>query len=142
MEVFKMIVMSFDFGTKKIGVAIGECITYSSRVLKTINKKNYIQNIKKIILDWKPKKIIVGLPLDIYGKKQKITIKAEKFSHNLFKKFKIPVILHDERFTTIEAKHLLFKNGGIKKLTKNKINSLSAKIILQSWLYEKFKNKK
>ncbi|CAL4324541.1 Putative pre-16S rRNA nuclease [Buchnera aphidicola (Periphyllus testudinaceus)] len=137
-----MIVLSFDFGTKKIGIAIGECITYSTRILKTIsNKKNYITDIKEIINYWKPKKIIVGFPLNVYGKKQKITKKVEKFSSKLLKKFKIPIILHDERFTTIEAKNLLFTKGGKKELTKNKINSTSAQIILKSWFYEKFNEK-
>ncbi|NIG99417.1 MAG: Holliday junction resolvase RuvX [Buchnera aphidicola (Periphyllus acericola)] len=139
-----MIILSFDFGTKNIGTAIGECITYTTRALKTIskNKKTYWKNIKKIIYEWKPKKIIVGLPLNIYGKKQKITRKTEKFAKKLLKKFKISVKLHDERYTTIEAKSILFKNGGVKQLTKKNINSISAEIILKSWFYEKLNNKK
>lgn len=131
-----MILLAFDFGTKNIGVAIGENFTQTSRKLNCISvKKKWIQ-IKKLILEWQPIKIIVGLPLNIHGKKQKITIKTKKFARKLFKKFNIPIYLHDERFTTKEAKSIIFHEKGIKKLTIQEINSTSALIILRSWLYE------
>ncbi|NIH16450.1 MAG: Holliday junction resolvase RuvX [Buchnera aphidicola (Periphyllus lyropictus)] len=137
-----MIILAFDYGTKKIGVAIGEFFTSIARPIKCISyKKNYLIHIEKIIYEWKPKKIIVGLPLNYKGKFQKTTVKAKNFALNIFKKFNIKVILHDERFSTIEAKSILFKKKGSKLLTLNKINSTSAYIILKSWLYEKKKQK-
>ncbi|CAL4324406.1 Holliday junction resolvase RuvX [Buchnera aphidicola] len=133
-----MILLAFDFGTKNIGIAIGEYLTKTSRTLTCIpaNKNTYWIEIQKLILEWKPIKIIIGLPLNIRGKKQKTTIKVKKFAVQLLKKFNIPIYLHDERFTTKEAKSILFNKYGQKKFNSHTINSTSALIILRSWLYE------
>jgi putative Holliday junction resolvase len=138
MEKYKMILLAFDYGTKNIGVAIGEHFLKTSRSLTciSVHKNNHWIEIKNLILQWKPTKIIIGLPLNIKGKIQNTTLKAKKFSFQLFKKFNIPIYLHDERFTTKEAKSFLFNNKNIKKINNKKINSTSALIILRSWLYE------
>ncbi|CAL4324494.1 Putative pre-16S rRNA nuclease [Buchnera aphidicola (Chaitophorus sp. 3695)] len=137
-----MIIIAFDFGTKNIGVAIGECYTYTTRQLNFISytkKEMYWRKINILLSTWKPKKIIVGLPLNIKGKKQKTTIKTEIFALKLFKKFNIKVKLHDERYTTIEAKSILFDTGGKKFLTPSRIHSMSALIILNSWFNQNTK---
>ncbi|WP_343189060.1 Holliday junction resolvase RuvX [Buchnera aphidicola (Chaitoregma tattakana)] len=128
--------ISFDYGTKYIGVAIGQNITNTGNILQSIRLKNKIVNwnkIKKIIKYWNPTSIIVGLPLNMDGTEQEFTIETKNFAYKISKKFKIKVYMHDERLSTIEAKHILFTKG-IKNLTKNKINSTSALIILESWL--------
>lgn len=138
-----MIILAFDFGKKNIGVAIGECYTYTTRQLEYISykkKKTYWQKIHILLSIWQPKKIIVGLPLNHVGKIQKITIETKIFAQKLFKKFNIKVELHDERYTTIEAKSILFKNGGKKFLTSSNINSMSALIILNSWINQNIQN--
>ncbi|CAL4324451.1 Holliday junction resolvase RuvX [Buchnera aphidicola] len=140
-----MILLAFDYGTKNIGVAIGESFIQTSRTLDCISRKknNHWLKIKKIISEWEPLKIILGLPLNIHGKNQKTTLKTRKFSMKLFKKFHIPIHLQDERFTTQEAKSVLFNKYGKKKLNVKNINSTSALIILRSWLYQNtYKNKK
>jgi putative Holliday junction resolvase len=140
-----MLVLAFDFGVKNIGVAIGECYTYTSRKLKLISYKKeqtYWEKIHNLLSIWKPKKIIVGLPLSIQGRRQKTTIRTEIFALKLFQKFQIKVKLHDERYTTIEAKSILFQNGGKKNLNKSKIHSMSALVILNSWFTEYIQKKK
>lgn len=131
-----MIVIAFDFGIKNIGVAVGENITKKARPLNIFNahngNPNWI-NIKNLFQYWEPKCIIVGLPLNIDGTKQNITNKSEKFASLLKSKFNIPVKMHDERLTTVEAKSIIFNKGGFKALKKKYIHSYSAAIILESW---------
>ncbi|WP_343192570.1 Holliday junction resolvase RuvX [Buchnera aphidicola (Taiwanaphis decaspermi)] len=135
-----MLIMCFDYGTKNIGVSIGQLITHTSYPLKSIQmfkkKINWIA-INKIINEWKPAKIIVGNPLNMNGNKQKMNFLVNEFVKLLYKKTKIPIILHDERLTTVEAKHILFnEKKGFKSLSKNMVNSVSSLIILNSWLYQ------
>ncbi|CAL4043880.1 Putative pre-16S rRNA nuclease [Buchnera aphidicola (Tetraneura ulmi)] len=132
-----MTIIAFDFGTKSIGVAIGQKLTYTARPLTSITTKKGIPdwiNLKKIFLEWKPICVVVGLPLNIDGSKQKVTYQSERFAKQIKKKFGTKVYLHDERLTTIEAKNLIFKYKGYKFLKKNLIDSQSAAIILESWL--------
>ncbi|CAL4043563.1 Putative pre-16S rRNA nuclease [Buchnera aphidicola (Phyllaphis fagi)] len=139
-----MFILSFDFGTKNIGVAIGQKITLTATSLDAIKVKNGKPNwnqISALILYWKPKLIIIGYPLNMDGTKQKITRKVKKFSQSLYKRFAIQIYFHDERLTTKEAKSYLFAQGGYKNLKKDKIDSLSAVLILESWLKRKIDHK-
>ncbi|QCI16195.1 Holliday junction resolvase RuvX [Buchnera aphidicola] len=132
-----MIILSFDFGMKKIGVAVGEDVTKKGRpliVLKALNGNPNWNIIKNLIEYWHPKFIIVGLPLNINGTKQDITNKSEKFANILKYKFNIIVKMHDERLTTVEAKSIMFKKRGFKALKQAKIHSFAAVVILESWL--------
>ncbi|WAI18914.1 MAG: Holliday junction resolvase RuvX [Buchnera aphidicola (Brevicoryne brassicae)] len=132
-----MIVIAFDFGIKNIGIAVGENITKKGRPLRVLNAHNGIPNwntVKNLLKYWKPKFLIVGLPLNINGTKQNITKKTEKFARLLKNKFNILVKMHDERLTTVEARSVIFQKGGFKQLKKINIHSLSAVIILESWL--------
>ncbi|QJC29755.1 Holliday junction resolvase RuvX [Enterobacteriaceae endosymbiont of Plateumaris pusilla] len=132
-----MTLLAFDYGTKNIGVAVGNTIIRIAHTLKKIknNKegKTCWNKFQIIIEYWKPKKIIIGLPLNMNGSEQNITILTKKFAYLIKNKFNLDIELHDERLTTIEAKNILFTNGGWKMLKKNDINSLSASVILQSW---------
>lgn len=131
------LLISFDFGTKNIGVAIGQMKTNTSKPLESVSYVKGVPNwgkINNIILLWEPKYIIVGLPLNMDGSYQTSTIKAKKFAKQLRNKFFMPVMMHDERLTTIEAKSVLFKKYGYKGLKKKLIDSESAVIILDSWM--------
>ncbi|WAI18318.1 MAG: Holliday junction resolvase RuvX [Buchnera aphidicola (Acyrthosiphon caraganae)] len=136
-----MIVIAFDFGLKKIGVAVGENITKKGRPLNILNahhgQPNW-NNIKNLIQYWQPKFIIVGLPLNINGTKQNMTNKSEKFANLLKCKFNTIVKMHDERLTTVEAKSIIFKKNGFKALKQEKIHSCAAVIILESWFNQYF----
>ncbi|MXP67720.1 Holliday junction resolvase RuvX [Pantoea sp. Aalb] len=130
-------VLGFDFGTKRIGVAIGQSITGTARPLALITEKNKIliwRNIKKLLNEWKPNFLVVGLPLNMDGTEQSISIKARKFAKQLQNYFHIHVELQDERLTSIEAKANIFEHGGYRALQSNiYIDSQAAVIILQDW---------
>lgn len=129
--------LGFDFGTKSIGVAIGQEITGTASPLEAILAKDGIPDwelVKKIYEQWQPSLVVVGLPLNMDGSKQEMTFKAQKFANRLHAKFKIPVQTLDERLTTVDAKATLFEMGGFKKLSKGKVDSASACLILESFM--------
>lgn len=132
-------ILSFDFGLKKIGVAIGHYLTFA-RPLPEIKAINGIPNwffIEKILKEWEPKIAIVGLPLNMDGTNQLMTFKAKKFAKSLKNFFKLQVQMCDERLTTREAYTNYFKNNvKVRIFKKNHLNlhSFAAVIILNSWL--------
>lgn len=131
-------VLGFDFGTKSIGVAIGQIITKTARPLKALKAKDGIPNwdlIASILKEWEPDILVVGLPLDLHGAElETITPRAKKFANRLKGRFNINVELHDERLTTVQARSSLFEYGGYRALGKGAIDSQSAVIIVESWL--------
>lgn len=130
-------IIAFDFGLKKIGIAVGQLITCTSNPLSTIKVKNGkpdFKKIKKVMDEWNPYLLVVGLPLNMDGTEQFITKKTRNFSKILNKYFKIKVELHDERLSTVEARNRIFEQGGYRHLKKRNLDSDSAVIILESWL--------
>lgn len=130
-------IMAFDYGTKSIGCAIGQEVTGTASPLKAFKAKDGIPNwddIGKLIKEWQPNLIVVGLPTDLHGADlETITPRAKKFANRLFGRFGVSVELHDERLSTTEAKAELFEMGGYKALSKGNVDCQSAVIILESW---------
>lgn len=129
--------LGFDFGTKSIGVATGQMITATAQPLAAVKANDGIPNwniVEKVITDWKPDLVIVGLPLNMDGTEQAITQRAKKFANRLNGRFGVKVALQDERLTTASAKEFIFTHGGYKALNKGKIDSVSAALILESWM--------
>jgi len=128
--------LSFDFGVKSIGVAVGQTITGTASPLVALKAQDGIpdwEQIESLYQEWRPDLCIVGMPLNMDGTEQPISARARKFASRLNGRFKKPVELWDERLTTVDAKSELFALGGFKKLDKAKIDSVSACLILQSW---------
>lgn len=131
------IVLGFDFGTKHIGVAVGQTITRAARPLLDIKAENGQPDwdqLAEIISSWQPDALIVGRPLNMDGTEQAITQKADYFAECLQKRFKLPVYLHDERLSSVEARARLFDKGGYRALKKSAIDAMAAQLILEDWL--------
>lgn len=129
--------MGFDFGMRHIGIAIGQEVTASASPLTSIKAKDGIPNwedIDILIEQWQPDVLVVGLPLNMDGSPQQMTFNARKFSNRLKERTKIATETFDERLSTADAKERLFAQGGYKNLKKNKIDSGSAALILESWM--------
>ena len=127
--------LAFDFGMRKIGVAIGQSVTGTARPLHNIKAQDGIPNweqIQSLIDDWHADALVVGLPLNMDGTEQNILYAAKKFARRLEANFKLPVYLKDERLTTKEAQRLLMEKGD-KKTT---VDSFAAALILESWFRE------
>ena len=128
--------LAFDFGTKSIGVAVGQRITRTARPLTAIKAQDGTPDwsvIEKILKEWQPDEVIVGLPLNMDGTEQPLTARARKFANRLHGRFGVKVALQDERLSTVEARAGLFEHGGFRALNKGSIDSASAVIILESW---------
>ena len=129
-------VMGFDFGTKSIGIAIGQELTGSASSLKAVKAQDGIPNWDHIavqVAEWQPDLMVVGLPLNMDGTSQEVTFKAKKFANRLHNHYGIPVQTQDERLTTADAKARLFESGGYKNLGKGNVDNMSAVIILESF---------
>lgn len=129
-------VIGFDFGTRSIGLAVGQDITRTARPLAAVNAKNGVldwQKINELLHTWQPDYLVVGLPLNLDGTTQPLTKAAQKFANQLKTRFGYPVHVHDERLTTVEAKSHIFDRGGYRALKKDRVDALSAVIILESW---------
>jgi putative Holliday junction resolvase len=130
-------VLGFDYGTKKIGIAVGQTITRTSRGLTQVTVKEGEPDwneIDSIVADYKPFALIIGHPLNSDGASQPITLAAENFAKALQKHYDLPIYTVDERLSTVEARRELFSAGGYKALSKKNIDMQSAQIILQEWL--------
>lgn len=122
----------FDFGLKRIGVAIGNSLTKSARALDIIDFSKKDVLISALIKKWSPCAIVVGIPYDLEGKKQQFTAKAKAFSASL-SCFGLPIFEMNELLTTKLARAELYEQGGLKSIEKNPIDSFAAKINLESW---------
>ncbi|EGP03237.1 Holliday junction resolvase RuvX [Pasteurella multocida] len=131
-----MTVLAFDFGTKSIGCAVGQSITGTAQALPAFKAQDGIPNwdaIGKCLAEWQPDLVVVGLPLNMDGTEQDLTVRARKFAHRLHGRFGVAVELQDERLTTTEARAEIFGRGGYKALNKSKVDGISACLILESW---------
>ncbi|PKB88370.1 Holliday junction DNA helicase RuvA [Ewingella americana] len=129
-------VFAFDFGTKSIGLAIGQEVTGTARPLTSFKAQDGTpdwQKIEKLLKEWLPDLVVVGLPLNMDGTEQPLTARARKFANRLHGRFGIQVELHDERLSTVEARADLFDRGGFRALDKGSVDAASAVIILESW---------
>jgi len=134
------VILAFDFGMKRIGVAVGQTISDHAKPLKTLYVRNGTPNwedIKRLIEQWRADTLVVGLPLNLDGAVQGMTHATRRFIKQLKKHFKLPIYEVDERLTTIEAREQIFASGGYKKLKKTEIDSVVATLILEQWLTEK-----
>lgn len=129
-------ILCFDYGTKSIGVAVGSELTGSATLLAALKAKDGIPDwlqIERLINEWQPQLLLVGLPLNMDGSEQEFTARTRKFANRLHGRFGLPVTFHDERLSTADARSRLFADGGYRNLSKDKVDSLSAQIIFEGW---------
>jgi putative Holliday junction resolvase len=129
-------IMGVDFGTTSIGFAIGQMVTGTASPIKAVKAKDGTPNwdeIEKILKEWQPELVVVGLPLNMDGTEQPMTQRAKKFANRIHGRFGLPVVTHDERLTTADAKAHLFQSGGYRNLKKSNVDAQSAAVILESW---------
>lgn len=133
------ILLGFDFGMKRIGVAVGQTITQTARPLVTLKANQGIpqwEELNKLIQIWRPDALVVGIPLNMDGTEQPLTQAAQQFSVELKQHYALPVYGIDERLSTKAARERLFEQGGYKALQEGQVDSVAAQLILQNWLIE------
>jgi putative holliday junction resolvase len=129
-------VLAFDFGTRRIGAAIGESLLRSARPLITIDAEDNdtrFTAIAKLIDEWQPQQLVVGLALSINGEEHDMTLRCRRFAHQLEGRFHLPVALVDERLSSIEAESRLATRGQGWKQRKENLDAEAAATILQDY---------
>lgn len=132
-------VLGFDYGTRQIGVAVGQTLTGNARPLKELRARDGVpdwEQIAALLREWQPDALIVGLPLNMDGTPSEMSARAEKFARRLQGRFQLPVHCIDERLSTFEAKQTL-RDSGRRTPTSyrdNPVDSLAAALLLETWL--------
>lgn len=130
--------LGFDFGNKKIGIAVGQTTTGTASPLQTLRSLNQTPNwdvITAVIQEWRPAGLVVGISRQADGSDNLITPRMLKFCRQLEGRYNLPVYQQDETLSTFEAKQLLFDevNVSASKLWEVQ-DQLAAQLILQTWL--------
>ncbi|MFI4955966.1 MAG: Holliday junction resolvase RuvX [Gammaproteobacteria bacterium] len=135
------IIIAFDFGLRRIGVAVGQTVTKTATpegMVPAQDGEPSWEILETFIRKWKPKALVVGVPLNMDGTEQKMTLNARAFIDKLKERLKLPVFGVDERLTTVEARARLFESGGYKAIQKSSVDAMAAKILLEAWLEENY----
>ena len=133
-------VLGFDFGTRLIGVAVGNQITQSAQALSVIENSPRGPDwatLDALLQEWRPSVLLVGLPLTLDDKEQPITRAARGFAAALEKRYGLRVHAVDERYTSMEASRRFAeqrRSGTAKRKHAANIDSVAAQIIVESWL--------
>ncbi|MEN9880063.1 MAG: hypothetical protein RIQ55_709 [Pseudomonadota bacterium] len=129
--------MGFDFGTVRIGVAIGETVTGLAHPLTMIVSEPVARRFEQIgaLLDeWQPHQIVVGLPTSLAGTEHEMTQRCRRFGNQLQGRFNLPVAWVDERLSSAEAEQRLQQAGQSARAAKANVDAIAAQILLQQWL--------
>lgn len=121
--------LAFDYGTKKIGVAIGNTLTRQARpleILWSVTREQRFSAIAQLLQTWQPDRVVVGLPLALNGEAQYATLRCRRFANQLHGRFGVIVELVDERGSSVEAQELLGTNAPD--------DAVAAAVILQRYL--------
>lgn len=129
-------VMAFDFGEKRIGVAVGETMLKLAHPLVTIKaEENAVkfEQIGALIREWRAQLLVVGLPMHLNGEPHLLTQLAKKFAQRLEGRFNLPVVMVDERLSSAEAAQSLQASGITGLQQKAMLDQVAAQTILQSY---------
>ncbi len=135
------VILAFDFGKRRIGVAIGNTAVITAQPLMTINTEVTEQRfarIAELIKNWQPVLLVVGLPLHSDGAAHELTRLSQRFARRLQGRFNIQVVLQDERYTSEVASAELNAIGIYGREQRSFVDQYSAQQILQSFFDEQY----
>ena len=137
-------VLAFDFGTQKIGIAVGQSLTLTATPLAEIRAREGQPDwnqVATLIKEWQPDAFVVGVPLNMDGSEFDLTLRARKFGQRLHGRFGKPWHEMDERLTSFEAREksqIHQKQKSSRSSKTNLVDSVAASLILQSWFAERW----
>jgi putative Holliday junction resolvase len=131
--------LAFDYGHRRIGVAVGQTLTGSANALAVVivSAQPDWQTITTIMTEWKPVALVVGLPLAEDGGETDMSRDARRFGRQLEGRYGIPVLYEDERLTSFGAEQRFVQSrehGGMRRKDAALKDAMAAQIILESWL--------
>jgi putative Holliday junction resolvase len=133
-------VLAFDFGTRRIGVAVGDTRTRIAHPLATLEREGdaaRFEAIDALLAEWKPSRLVVGLPVHADGTPHAITERARRFGRRLAGRTGLPVDYADERHTSLAADDALGQAGVARSRSRELRDRVAAQLILQGWLDER-----
>lgn len=130
--------LGFDFGLRRVGVAVGQTQTHTASVLVTlINTGALLEEVDELVRQWRPAGLVVGLPLDSEGHETQMSRQARQFGATLADRYQLPVLFEDERLSS-QAVDQTFANqraAGIRRKKDARLkDAMAAQLILQNWL--------
>ena len=135
----RRIVLAFDFGTRKIGVAVGNTLVRVAHPLTTIRgeaRAPRFAAIGALVAQWQPQALVVGRPVHADGTPHEVTAQADRFARSLEGRFGLPVMRVDERYTTRGRRPRAARGGRARRSARESRDAVAAQLILQSWLDE------
>ena len=136
-------VMAFDFGLRRMGVAIGQALTGTASPLAMVPARDGIPDwtrIAALVEEWRPDLFVVGLPLNMDGSESEMCLRARKFARRLHGFYHRPYAMMDERLTSFEAKSTVLAKGKARNFGDDGIDDLAAVLILESWFLQQARN--
>ena len=121
--------LAFDYGVKRIGVAIGNTLTCQARplqILSPVTREQRFAQIEALLREWQPERVVVGLPLTMEGEEQYASLRCRRFANQLHGRYGLKVELVDERGSSMEAQQMLGTNAAD--------DAMAAAVILQRYL--------
>jgi len=132
--------LAFDFGTRYVGIAVGNTVTGIAHPLEMIDAEANAMRFARItalVDEWHPQRLVVGLPLSLEGAENDMTRRARRFARQLEARYGLPVTLADERLSSASAEEMLAAAGRGGRSHKHHSHALAAQIILQGFLDER-----
>ena len=134
------VVIAFDFGLKRTGVAVGNTVIGSATPECTLISKDDQpdwDSISKLFKEWRPTQIVVGMPTELDGSENPLKPRIERFCNQMQGRYNIAVDQENEQFTSIEAAQRLKQlrqSGRKQKVSKDEVDKIAAAIILENWM--------
>ena len=133
-------ILGFDFGEKRIGVAVGNTVTFQAQALTTLHVESNAARlgaVEKLVNEWQPASFVIGQPEHADGRPHDVAHLAKKFGNRLTEKFRLPVAYINETLSSVEASGILDGRGIRGIAQKVEIDAVAAQVILQSYLDER-----
>lgn len=130
------LVLAFDFGTRRIGVAVGNEWLASATALEPLPARDGIPDwnrVARLVEEWQPDLFVVGLPLNRDGSESAMSLRARKFGKRLYGRYGKPCEMVDERGSTREAKAIAREAGHRGNYREEGVDGLAAQLILEGW---------
>jgi putative Holliday junction resolvase len=130
-------VLAFDYGLRRIGVAVGNDLTGTATALPALSARDGVpdwERVRRLIAEWQPELLLVGLPLNMDGTTSEMSERAARFARRLHGRFGLRCELMDERLSTFEARDRL---GAHAPRAAAPVDSVAACVILETWFSER-----
>lgn len=136
-------ILGFDYGERRIGVAVGQSLTGTATALETVTNPaggiNW-QRLEALIAQWRPDALVVGIPLTEAGDEQPVTRAARSFAGKLANRVRLPVHHADERYTSLAAKARMKEKrqaGTVRRRARAKLDAVAAQLIVEQWIAQR-----